>query len=180
MAVVASWPPRSSESVWPAGRLLSRYRSRADWTGLDGIGAQNSFGRRQRWKCRYVSSASFRGSKTLHTYGAPSSARFNSLDSLTGSSARLADSAALSHLRGNRPVAFPGGVVGQAGGGVDVSTIGPAPIPSMHVRRHPPVGGRPQPRSGSMPARRRSAASRSARRRSSLSRCSACSARWRS
>ena len=38
MAVVASWPPRSSESVWPAGRLLSRYRSRADWTGLDGIG----------------------------------------------------------------------------------------------------------------------------------------------
>ena len=51
-------------------------------------------------------------------------------------------------------------------------------IPSMHVRRHPPVGGRSQPRSGSMPARRRSAASRSARRRSSLSRCSACSARW--
>ena len=39
---------------------------------------------------------------------------------------------------------------------------------------------RSHPRSGSMPDRRRSAASRSARRRSSLSRCSACSARWRS
>ena len=206
-------------------RLVRRYRSRADWTGLDGIGRD--------WSPTHSPVAALGGGvtyyphrsepKALHTSGAPSSTRFGSFGSnvnagggrnsltadhdvherITSHRPGPAEAAAKMHARLPALRSVPQEsrerdvgptrryrwIVAVADTCDELVSLPKAtltnylgtlsnPIPSMHVRRHPPVGGRSQPRSGSMPARRRSAASRSARRRSSLSRCSACSARW--
>ena len=78
-------------------RLLSRSRSRADWTGLDGIGRDwtglDGIGR--DWSAPHSPVAALGGgvtyhphrseTKALHTYGAPSSTRFqgNRLSGIT-------------------------------------------------------------------------------------------------
>ena len=172
--------PRSSESVWPPGRLVSRYRSQRE---LDGIGRD--------WSAKLISSAAALEVSLRIIRIVP---RIQNVAHLWRAVMRALQLTRLTH-----------GIFSPFSR--QCGTVSPARQSPCRLSwrcgwpgrrrcrrfdnwtRSDPIDARAAPptrrrrshrRSGSMPDRRRSAASRSARRRSSLSRCSACSARWRS